>query len=96
MDRNQQEQIAKLVCVVIGCVVAFYVFMWLLPTAADTFHSALGPDQVLSSRAAGRVPHTRKQLSQRSMFEQTDGNATANPPTRQFARRHQSGGSILP
>jgi hypothetical protein len=31
MDRNQQDQIAKLVCIAIGCVIAFYVFMWLLP-----------------------------------------------------------------
>ena len=29
-----QDQIAKLVCTAIGCVVAFYLFMWLLPYIA--------------------------------------------------------------
>ena len=31
MDRNQKDQIAKLVCIAVGCVIAFYVFMWFLP-----------------------------------------------------------------
>ena len=31
MDRNQQDQVAKLICIAVGCIIAFYVFMWLLP-----------------------------------------------------------------
>ena len=31
MDRNQQDQIAKIICYAIGCLVAYYVLMALLP-----------------------------------------------------------------
>lgn len=31
MNRNNNEWIAKVICVGIGCVAAYYVLMWLLP-----------------------------------------------------------------
>ena len=31
MDRNQQDQIAKIICYAIGCLIAYYVLMALLP-----------------------------------------------------------------
>jgi uncharacterized BrkB/YihY/UPF0761 family membrane protein len=31
MDRNQQDQIAKFICYAIGCLIAYYVLMALLP-----------------------------------------------------------------
>ena len=31
MDRQTQDQIAKFICIAIGCVVGFYVLMWMLP-----------------------------------------------------------------
>jgi hypothetical protein len=31
MDRNTQDQNAKFVSIAVGCVIAYYVFMWLLP-----------------------------------------------------------------
>jgi len=27
----EKDQIAKLVCIAIGCVAGFYIFMWMLP-----------------------------------------------------------------
>jgi hypothetical protein len=27
----EKDQIAKLICIAVGCVIAFYVLMWLLP-----------------------------------------------------------------
>ncbi len=31
MDRRTNEQIAKIIGIGIGCVIAFYVLMWMLP-----------------------------------------------------------------
>jgi len=31
MDRNTQDPIAKFISIGIGCVIAYFVFMWLLP-----------------------------------------------------------------
>ena len=31
MDRHTQDQIAKFICIAVGCVTSFYVLMWMLP-----------------------------------------------------------------
>ncbi len=34
MDRNDQDRIAKIICYGLGCVIAYYIFLWLLPYMA--------------------------------------------------------------
>ena len=31
MDRNTEQQIIKIICFCVGCVIAFYVLMWVVP-----------------------------------------------------------------
>jgi hypothetical protein len=31
MDRNTEQQIAKIIGIGVGCVIAYYVLMWVLP-----------------------------------------------------------------
>ena len=38
MDRQTQDQIAKFICIAIGCVIAYYVFMWMLPYKIGRAH----------------------------------------------------------
>jgi hypothetical protein len=37
MDPNQQDQLAQIICYAIGCLIAFYVLMWLLPYVVGFF-----------------------------------------------------------
>ena len=37
MDRNDKDQLAKLICYGIGCLFAYYLLMWLLPYIALSF-----------------------------------------------------------
>jgi hypothetical protein len=37
MDRNDKDQIAKFICYGIGCLFAYWIFMWLLPYIALFF-----------------------------------------------------------
>ena len=31
MDRNTEQQIAKIISIGVGCVIAYYVLLWVLP-----------------------------------------------------------------
>ena len=37
MDRNDKDFMAKVVCYGLGCVIAYYVLMWLMPYLALGF-----------------------------------------------------------
>ena len=37
MDRNDKDQMAKIICCGIGCIFAYWLLMWLLPYIALAF-----------------------------------------------------------
>jgi hypothetical protein len=37
MDRNDKDQMAKIICYGIGCIFAYWLLMWLLPYLALAF-----------------------------------------------------------
>jgi hypothetical protein len=37
MDQNNKDQMAKIICYGIGCLIAYWVLMWLLPYIAFFF-----------------------------------------------------------
>ena len=41
MDRQTQDQIAKFICIAVGCVIAFYVLMWMLPYIEFSWRSVV-------------------------------------------------------
>jgi uncharacterized BrkB/YihY/UPF0761 family membrane protein len=45
MDRNHQDQIAKFICYAIGCLIAYYILMALLPYVI-AFFAILGAGYV--------------------------------------------------
>lgn len=54
MDQNDKDWIAKIVCYGIGCVIAYYIFLWIMPYLAIGLAVYAFGYLVLESKKANR------------------------------------------